>query len=256
MRSYFQHSPLNIKQYWITFHSPLSADKICPTHWTAQPSIQRLYSLHSTYQINIFSSTALCCHHRCDWNPYVGKKFLEEQVWLWNYTAPYNEHLNTAHAHMNAQKPECFTLIFQHFNTPGFWRGRLPAADLSHLLVHMWVRETKEETGGHPHPPSPIPNPHPSSLMPIPHPSCPSLIPHPSSPSPSLILQVAEEPVDLHSPVEPLGEGEVEVQEGRRSRDNKVDNRDRSDTVGPSLLQGCHWNKFVKGLLILKLNLW
>merc|ERR1712107_394359 len=22
---------------------------------------------------------ALCCHHRCDWGPYVGKKFLEEQ---------------------------------------------------------------------------------------------------------------------------------------------------------------------------------
>ena len=22
---------------------------------------------------------ALCCHHRCDWSPYVGKEFLTEQ---------------------------------------------------------------------------------------------------------------------------------------------------------------------------------
>jgi tRNA:m4X modification enzyme len=22
---------------------------------------------------------ALCCHHRCEWSPYVGKEFLTEQ---------------------------------------------------------------------------------------------------------------------------------------------------------------------------------
>lgn len=89
---------------------------------------------------------ALCCHHRCDWNPYVGKKFLEEQ---------------------------------------GF-----DEADFQLLTsLTSWC-------------------------------TC-------GSGKPRKKQEVAEEPVELHSPVEPLGEGEVEVQEGRRPRDNKIDNRDR-----------------------------